>query len=114
MPSYKAAVENIVDVQEGDYFERVFNLVTLDVTGKSGKAQVREDEGKPVLLEFSTANATMICSGTQITIKCDADKFTLTKGIYYYDLQIYTTAQDVSTIIKGSFEVGNNGGQITI
>lgn len=112
--SYKAARYDIIDVQEGDIFYRVINLITLDVTGKSGKMQVRDAAGKPVLLEFSTEAGTMTCNGTQITLLCNASKMTLTKKIYYYDLQIFTTVDDVSTIIYGAFEVGQNGRQITV
>lgn len=112
--SYKAAEVNIIDVQEGDIFYREINLIGVDVTGKSGKVQVREESGKPILLSFSTDDGTMTCNGTQITLLCEADKMILTKGIYRYDLQIYTTVHDVTTIARGNFEVGQDGEQITV
>jgi hypothetical protein len=112
--SYKATVQNIIDVQEGDIFYREINLTGLDVTGFSGKAQVREEAGKPILLSFSTDDGTMTCNGSQITLLCESDKMILTKGIYKYDLQIYTTIHDVTTIMRGNFEVGIDGEQITV
>lgn len=112
--SYKATEVNIIDVQEGDIFYREINFTGLTVTGFSGKAQVREESGKPILLQFSTEDGTMTCNGNQITLLCEADKMILTKGVYKYDLQIYTTIHDVTTIMRGNFEVGIDGQQITV
>lgn len=105
MPSYKAAIEHIKDARKGDYFERVFNITGLSLTGKSAKCQVKAEVDSETLLEFSTAATTIVISGSSLTIKCDADLFTLPTGLYIYDIEIFTNVHDVATIIEGTFEV---------
>lgn len=105
MPSYKAAIEHIKDARKGDYFEREFIFNTLNLNGKSAKCQVRNESGSAVLFEFSTTNSRIVISGTSLKLICPSNEFTLDVGIYVYDIQVYTSVADVSTLIEGTFEV---------
>ena len=105
MPSYIASTQRIKLARKGDYFEREFIFNTLNLNGKSAKCQVRTEPGGTLLLEFSTANSRIIISGTSLKLVCPADEFNLSPGEYAYDIQVFTSAADVATLITGTFEV---------
>jgi|JI8StandDraft_1071087.scaffolds.fasta_scaffold77796_3 hypothetical protein len=105
MPSYEASIQHIKKARQGDYFEREFIFNTLDLTGKSAKCQIREEVGGPVILEFSTTNSKIVISGTSLKLVCPANEFTINPGMYVYDIEVYTTSADKSTLIDGTFEV---------
>lgn len=105
MPSYIASKQNITLARKGDYFEREFIFNTLNLTGKSAKCQVRNEAGSAIIFEFTTSNSRIVISGTSLKLVCGSDQFTIDPGIYVYDIQVYTSASDVSTLIEGTFEV---------
>jgi hypothetical protein len=105
MPSYIASKQHIKLARKGDYFEREFIFNTLNLTGKSAKCQVRNEAGSTVLFEFSTANSRIVISGTSLKLICPANEFTLDPNTYVFDIQVYTSVADISTLIEGTFEV---------
>ena len=107
MPSYKAAIVNVTAVR-GDYFERGYDIGTspYSLIGKTLKAQVRDKENGKILLTFTTTDASILVSGTVITINCDANEIKLLKtGVYVWDMIAYTSAADEQQIMKGTFTI---------
>ena len=107
MPSYRAAIVNVTAVR-GDYFERGYDIGSspFSLTGKTLKAQVRDKENGKILLTFSTTDASILVSGTVITINAGADEMkVLRTGVYYWDMIAYTSAADEQQIMKGTFTI---------
>lgn len=106
MPRYIAYRHNIDQARKGDYFEESFIFTGLSLAGKQAKAQIREEPGGPVVLEFSTSNGRIsISGGDTLTLSCSAVDFILSAGCYHYDIQVFTSAADVATLIEGQFTV---------
>lgn len=105
MPSYIAANVDITKARQGRYFERTF-LVNVNFTSMSAKAYVcKPGQPTPTLLEFQSSNNTVVITADSITIKCSAVQMTLPPGVYRYYLDVFTTVDDVQTIMEGQFEV---------
>lgn len=83
--------------------------VTLDLTGYSGKLQVRRNYDSPVLLELLSGAGEIVFDDTapNITVSFSAAK-TEAMGVYedmIYDLEITSPAGLVTRVIKGSFSL---------
>jgi hypothetical protein len=82
---------------------------TLDLTGYSGKLQVRRNYDSPVLLELSSVAGTITFSSTapNITVSFPAS---ITESVYVYedmiyDLEIVSPAGVITRVIEGSFSI---------
>lgn len=104
----------VVDIvaAKGKYFERGYDVTTtFDPTGYNFKMQVREkeDENSKLLLSFTLAGnnivITPVTGGFTMVIKKNADLMNLKVGIYYYDIIVYTSAQDEEQLMRGKFTI---------
>lgn len=111
MPRYIPFRYDIKKAKTGDRFEEEFQFPSGFLSGFSAKSQVRTEYGGPVVLEFSAANGRATINGDVLKLSCPANQFNLEPGGYVYDIQVYTSATDVATMIEGNFEVTD---QITI
>ncbi|NOT38555.1 MAG: hypothetical protein HOP11_14380 [Saprospiraceae bacterium] len=105
MPRYIPYKHNITKAKRGDYFEESFDFGVFSLSGKSAKAQVRDESGGTILLSFSTTDSTININANVLKLICTADKFTLSPGVYVYDIQLYTSITDVATMIEGTIEI---------
>lgn len=105
MPRYSPFKWNVKKAKTGDRYEEQFEFPTGFLTGYSAKCQIRTEYGGPSVLELSTANGRITIASDVLTLVCPANEFTLEPGNYVYDVQIFTDATDVATMIEGDFEV---------
>ncbi len=84
-------------------------LVTLDLTGYSGKLQVRRNYDSPVLLELSSTAGDITFSSTapNITFRFSADATTsmTTYEDMIYDLEIVSPTNLTTRVLKGAFSL---------
>ena len=96
-------------VYQGVYLERAFTITqpTADMlAGRDIVMQVRRNVGDGiVVLEFSTADNTIVISGLTLTIKMNADLMTMPPDDYVYDMNAYSTAEDNVKIMAGKFNI---------
>ncbi|MEP7197241.1 MAG: hypothetical protein ABI851_12035 [Saprospiraceae bacterium] len=111
MPRYIPFIHNILKAKKGDRFEEQFDFEAGFLTGKSAKAQIRTEYGGSSVLEFISTGSTIVISGNSLTLICPANLFNLEPGLYFYDIQLFTSIADVHTVVEGTFEVTN---QITV
>lgn len=108
-------VYNIEGLPQGSDFDIKIDYqfgdppVTLDLTGYSGKLQVRRNYDAPVLLELLSGAGEIVFAATapNITISFSNAK-TETMTIYedmIYDFEITSPAGLITRVIKGSFSL---------
>lgn len=69
----------------------------------SGKCQVRRSRGQDVLISFDTALTTLVLTDGNINLNAPAT--TINGGKYIYDIELVMTTGQVTTPIKGAFNV---------
>jgi len=102
---------NLDDIYSGDKFKPIefvitINTIALDLTGCSVRMQFRKNLSSITApaFEFSTANGRIdISSGTIKTVFIPA--LEIDGGSYVYDLEVTTTAGEVTTYLRGSIKI---------
>ena len=105
MPRYIAYTHHIIKARQGNEFFETFDFLSFSLAGKSARCQVREEFGGKVIFTFQTSDSTILISGNVLTLYSTAEKFTLPVGNWVYDIELFTTVDDVQTMIEGTFEV---------
>ena len=103
--TYLPANVPISKVRRSNYLERVFGI-NVDFSGRSARMVVRpaSETAAPVLTLTSPSQITI--TSTNITVTCSAILTgTVAKGTYFYALDVFTTPDDVQTVMEGIFEV---------
>lgn len=108
------------DAYQGDTFRQTLLVsANFPLAGKTGKMQVRTKAGGPVLLTFTTADATMTigslvtrqepggverqCREVQL-FQSATTMQAVPAGLHQYDLQ-FSDANDTNTLLRGRFRV---------
>jgi len=105
MPRYIAFVHKIIKARQGNEFFEAFDFLSFSLAGKSARCQVREEFGGKVIFTFQTSDSTILISGNVLTLYSTAANFTIPVGDWVYDIELFTNANDVQTMIEGTFEV---------
>jgi hypothetical protein len=101
MPSYIPANLPISRVRKGNYFERAFSS-NIDFSSKQATFVVSNAKGV-VLLSVSTPQ--IVLSPTQVTVSAPASLMKFGPGVFDYRLDVFTTSDDVQTVLEGQLEV---------
>lgn len=114
MTSSYVGIYNIEGLPQGADFEiqidyQTPDLSTLNLTGYTGKLQVRKNYDGPVLLELTSASGDIVFGATapNIIIRFGASA-TSAMTVYedmIYDLEIISTVGLTTRVIKGTFSL---------
>lgn len=103
-------VLNFKNVYTKDLFDVTFDIEGIDLTGKTLKCQVRETPDSPLIVEFSEDDSSLIktvVSATLSTVRLirDSKYMDIEPRKYYHTIIMYSTDNDVQTIINGYFDI---------
>lgn len=102
---------DIVDVKKGDLFEAFFkvDILDVDISGKNVICEVKEfSDSEESLLTFSTEDSSIVKSGQFLNFTKTASEMNVLAGKYVYDVQIFTTEEDIVTLFGGQFKINHD------
>lgn len=101
---------NFTNVYAGDLFDVTFEITGIDLTGKILQSQLRATYDTPIVLEFKESDGSLIktvVSTTSTTVRLlkAASLMEITPGAYQHTIIMYTTDEDVQTIVNGTMTI---------
>ena len=124
MAQITAGIVRLTKVFQNDLFDLTLSITGIDLTGKSFLCQVKETPTSTPVLEFteaqdsseegsliatilSSSSATIRLVKTAPEMNIPVLPLTYPKTLYNFTIVMYTTLDDVQTIIEGTMDVVN-------
>jgi hypothetical protein len=105
-------INDSLEYVTGDAFNIKFEVEGLDFTGMSVRSHFRKEinQTTPDLICLTSdgsiqVNIVSVTKSELTFIKTPAQMAALIPGTYQYDIEVYSTANDVQTICRGSLKV---------
>jgi len=110
MAAIIAGTINFTDVYFGDLFDVTFEITGIDLTAKTLRSQLRTAYDTEIVLEFKETDGSLtktVNSTTSTTVQLlkTASLMEIPLGTYQHTIIMYTTDEDVQTIINGTMTI---------
>lgn len=112
MAQFEIPTLDFLEIRRGDRFDVSFGLEGFDLTGQNLLMQVKPLNSNRVVLEFSTDDGSITFipvpdeeNTWTIRLQKVAPSMEIIARPYRYDMEAYTNVNDITTILKGLFDV---------